>query len=995
MNEVLRVIVSAIKSNKWLFIEYFNKKDNELHNFWIDIVDIEPKNKLFYVVLFNINKDQKIIKGHVYLENIKRAKIINNSYSIYDKTELINKIKNNLNEFSWLQFETFDNNILLYLEECNRLDNDPFQKNYAMIEGIDLEVLSKEKVYKLNEEQLKKIYSLIFYNDINLFNNKINDLVISILSIDQDKKKYVVAFKYVKFDPKSNTLKLGKEIIINPTFLIEGIKHSLSNYTELSADEFLAIINKDISEAFEILNEGKKRNELINTRPEMMILQRDVNVDLSRLFIKINKKIEQNRLNLPLKAFFGNITLANNGKRIPNIVLYDKNVNLEQLLVIFNTLKNPVTYVQGPPGTGKTQTIFNVLISSFYKGNTTLISTMNNKPIEGIIEKMKFESSYGSIPFPYLRLGNNKCVAKATKIISFYAKYPFKNYNDVSLEKYIKNNDLANILTNYQKIKVLTDQLEFIESISQKINHKNKRINNRKSMLEKELSSLNKPNSKDIINSLNAISLDKSALDDLYKISSNYLYKLKGEKFAELRQICEIQDDETRVKEFNKWCEFNDNIKKLTSVFPIIFSTNISSNRLGDSEFLFDLVIMDEAGQCDIAKSLIPISKGKSLLMVGDEDQLKPVTILPSSVNDSLRIKYKIATNYDYKEKSILACMKGADKVSLKILLKNHYRCGKKIINFCNRFFYNNQLKLSSILKNGQLKFFDVKNDYKNDRSNAYLGEANGIIEFIKKTNLKDTVIITPFVNQMNLINELLVKNNINDVKASTIHSVQGGEYNTVILSSAISIRTADRTAKWLEEHEEIVNVAVSRAKSNLFVFGDKNAIDKKMKKESAWYELMNYVISDGTYEVVPPIKLNNIIGRSNGSVSEDEFYETICQIVSVKTPLKVVRNKLAKDIFKNDLDLVNSQIEFDEVLYRKSFFNWVPFLVFEFDGGEHYFDNKRIEADLKKKRICEKHNIKLIRFGNDNSKNYEYLKVIIDKYGKDIIEDYEEISLF
>lgn len=110
--------------------------------------------------------------------------------------------------------------------------------------------------------------------------------------------------------------------------------------------------------------------------------------------------------------------------------------------------------------------------------------------------------------------------------------------------------------------------------------------------------------------------------------------KLKAPRYSELINICKIKDDNDRITAFNKWCTNDDNIKLLENVFPIIITTNISSARLGTANHTFDLVIMDEAGQCNCATALLPIARAKQLLLVGDTNQLKPVVVLEDIIND-------------------------------------------------------------------------------------------------------------------------------------------------------------------------------------------------------------------------------------------------------------------------------------------------------------------------------------------------------------------------
>ena len=63
-------------------------------------------------------------------------------------------------------------------------------------------------------------------------------------------------------------------------------------------------------------------------------------------------------------------------------MLKDHKINLDQLLVIHNAMKYPITYVQGPPGTGKTATILNLILTAFFNGRTVLFCSHNNHPID-------------------------------------------------------------------------------------------------------------------------------------------------------------------------------------------------------------------------------------------------------------------------------------------------------------------------------------------------------------------------------------------------------------------------------------------------------------------------------------------------------------------------------------------------------------------------------------------------------------------------------------
>ena len=157
---------------------------------------------------------------------------------------------------------------------------------------------------------------------------------------------------------------------------------------------------------------------MIDTRPDIMLLQRDIPINLQESYKEIEKEYTDKTLSRPLEAFFGNLTRRNGEtKKKPSLVLYDNKVNIDQMRVLYNSMTQPVTYVQGPPGTGKTQTILNVILCAFVQNQSVLVCSSNNTPVDGIKDKLNFKYKDKDVPFPYLRLGNNEEIAKSTRRI--------------------------------------------------------------------------------------------------------------------------------------------------------------------------------------------------------------------------------------------------------------------------------------------------------------------------------------------------------------------------------------------------------------------------------------------------------------------------------------------------------------------------------------------------------------------------------------------------
>lgn len=999
------VISEGIKNGKWIYISYKNSQ-NEITYYWIAIKDIDLKKKILYVSIFNDQKSLDSLDAIIKFDNILSAKLL--EFTTYETPiKLIDKIEKNHEDAKWLKYESFNNNILRYYLKCNELDNDPFQKDTFLISGIDKDVLLKNKQIVLNEEQEKQVLNYIKNYDEKKMYDEINYLILSFLSIDENDKKYIVLYYDVRFNPSNKKLSICDIPRVNQSFLIRNKRHSLSSYIDIDPQEFTNNISNHLdqylNEYTELIRANLRDGEMINQLPEFLILQRSISAILAPTYSTIEEKIENGNLDYPLKAFFGNTNRFGAKRKEPSIVIYDDKVNIDQMRVIYNSMKYPITYVQGPPGTGKTQTILNVILSAFFNSRTTLICSSNNKPINGILEKLKFSyKEEADVPFPYIRLGNRGEVAKSTlRILDLYffeskMEPDEEKINKIKNKTNEENKDLLVSLETYESKKELKSRIESAKRLLNSINNSSNRLyQNVKEQMEiliNEYKQMPVVSNQDVLKLVTSVSEDRRFKQYMYFESIKYIKKLKTPRYSELINICKIKDGNDRVNAFNKWCTNDDNIKLLENVFPIIITTNISSARLGTANHTFDLVIMDEAGQCNCATALLPIARARQLLLVGDTNQLKPVVVLEDIINDYLKKEYAISSDYDYSKYSILDVMRKHDNISKNIMLTYHYRCGKKIIDFSNKRFYNGKLNLEYLSDEGNLYLLNVKNINSKLRNENY-EEAKAIIDYIKRNELKDTAIITPFKNQQILINSMLKENNINDVTCGTIHQVQGAEKNTIIISSSISPKTSKKTFDWIKNNSEITNVAVTRAKKNLIVVSDVEALNKlSTDKKDDLYNLVQYVANNGKSKVLPNKSYTIQIGNSNGSKSEDMFFQTLSHFCSVNNIFQAKRNVKLNTMFPNDPIITKSKFEFDVVLYQIEETDLIPKIAIELQGGEHFGNIDREKCDTRKSQICKEKGITLLEIPNSFAKSYETIKeLILTSCGQKI----EQLELF
>lgn len=812
---IKNAIYQGIISNKWINISYVNSK-KEKTSFYIGVIDIDVEKEIITCDIFNpFKSNETLVKENgvpLRLSNIKSAFVLEHTY--YESSEkLLMKIKHSTKINQYLEVVNFDNNILKYLSDAYRLDNDPYLKEVIMLDGVDLHTLSEKGTYKLDDTQfdflLRKIFKVPAFEAEKI--NKFRTLAINKFSIDLFDKEYVVAYKVLTLNFKDKTLKASDKSFINKSFLIsEDKKVTLGSYLDMNQDVFADTFDEKMDEYVELIKGNFHHGEIVNTRPTIFFLERNSNKAVEEALDSIYKMDKEDSLTFPLKSFFGRNKSRNNIAKEADIVVFDKKkINIDQLRVVSNSMINHVTYVKGPPGTGKTETIFNVLLSAYSNNKKVLVSSNNNHPVDDIYLKMSHSflnvKKYikDDFIFPMLRIENYSDTYKTIKylknVISYIDSRKKKTAN-MSLTEISKNkslsafNELKKYIKEYEEMINLKERKDNLLKIKEfaEIPKVNSKIDEQIEIETKKINELEKLDNVDILSYVSSMNENINFINYLYYSSLNRYKKLLTHNFDELREIVVNENIDEAIKNFVRYIKDNDNLNKLLTVFPIIVTTNLSSDKLGDPTPHFDLCIMDESGQCNIATSLIPIVRSKELLLVGDTNQLQPVTVIEENVNNDLLRKYGVKEEYNYVKNSILSTMLRKDNNSKSILLSYHYRCANKIASFVNERFYERQLKLLN--KNeGNLVYINTKNTYNPNYKNCYAEEAKEIVNIIIKNQYKDVGIITPFVNQAHLINLLLKRNGINDIKVGTIHTLQGSEKSVIIMSAALSLRTSKK----------------------------------------------------------------------------------------------------------------------------------------------------------------------------------------------------------
>ncbi|MBQ9438756.1 MAG: AAA family ATPase, partial [Lachnospiraceae bacterium] len=773
----------------------------------------------------------------IYIDSILSSKIIDGSYFPVNE-KLVEDISVNPVNYRPL-FENMANlKILHYLEACNRMDATPYYTNFALIHQLDQDRFQENNdaligggIFGCGEYQYGfgplmdvddggiSLSERLFREIVEHFRREgngrvsksgrlsIQQLALNLLSIYTEKGLYALAYRKLFLDVKARRLKLDEETTICTEYMIEGKRESARRFLDAEEYELLSNFEKNQEKIKDALTEHREK---VDDLPYLIGLGADIPLDLHSEYGSIMEMFQKGEATIPLKAFFGDLLDRPRRTKAWPIALCDKKVNLDQLLAIDNAMKYPLAYIQGPPGTGKTSTIINTIITAFFNERTVLFSSYNNHPIEGVFEKLsQMEYQGKTIPFPVLRLGSNERVLEAMDyILAVFEQVKGIKVFEGALDK--RKNDrkekakkLSALLRNYDTMLDLEDRQEALKRLLdyQESTRKGSTAGlammpftfdlqgRQLGQIQKKIGQLGTIEEGDALKLLDGD--QEEFLQYLYYTGARYIKRLSESRYDELRDILYTEEEKERVSRFNEYVSEEKNLTNLMRVFPVILTTCISAHRLGKPKPVFDMVIMDEASQCNTAVSLVPVIRGENLMLVGDPQQLNPVILLDAAVNEKLRKKYHVSDEYDYIKNSIYKTFLACDSVSDEVLLRNHYRCNKKIIDFNNQKYYHSKLAIKSDSSEKRpLVFLDVPEEG-SALKNTAPAEARAVISHAKAHPEKSIGVITPFVNQRRLLEEMIKREGLKNVSCGTVHAFQGDEKDEILFSMAITERTA------------------------------------------------------------------------------------------------------------------------------------------------------------------------------------------------------------
>ena len=277
--------------------------------------------------------------------------------------------------------------------------------------------------------------------------------------------------------------------------------------------------------------------------------------------------------------------------------------------------------------------------------------------------------------------------------------------------------------------------------------------------------------------------------------------------------------------------------------------TNLSArNSLPLEQNLFDLLIIDEASQCDIASALPLLYRSKRAVVIGDTQQLPHITKIDRRRDQQLQAKHGLGADdqiFAYHVNSLFELSTSLSSFQAFVQLRDHHRSHSDIVGFSNRRWYGDSLQIWTDYRrlksppDGRygIRWTNVSGTATRPRSGSVfiMAEAEAVVEQVVELLLNrrfdGTVgIVTPFRAQANVISDRIAQSIPPDVLnraqliVNTAHGFQGDERDIVLFSPCLSKVLTRGVRSFLGDTGNLFNVAITRARSLLHVVGDMDA---------------------------------------------------------------------------------------------------------------------------------------------------------------------------
>ncbi len=558
-------------------------------------------------------------------------------------------------------------------------------------------------------------------------------------------------------------------------------------------------------------------------------------------------------------------------------------VNEAQEEIIQAAMSQPLTVAQGPPGTGKSQLVTALLATATAAGQSVLIGSTSNQAVDSVVDRVTKLIGPGLL----LRTGNKEQRLQEPKYLSeILTAYPPAEHRTAPDDR-TPLHDLRLLDNEASDLRQILDEQRLLERDLADLAAERSPDPAGKAALPEDDAALVRlvrltdralaswwfgwwyrrrlrvygAADRNAIESLAERAVvelrwreRRQRLAELPDIDATWrrLVALVGSErpdrsAALLRaqiarrvaadwQLLQDRADEMAKPQSDSWACF----PALLRVLPGWAVTALSARRLRGNPAMYDLVVIDEAAQCTVSAILPMLYRAKRALIIGDPRQLQPVVDLSETDDRAEQTRAGLGSAWLTNRRLVYSRHSAYDAFAAAAgvthLLDEHYRCHPDIVDVPNREVYQGRLTVLTdparlaAPANPAVRWRDVAGTVRygptgSGRNDDEIAEVVAEVMQLRAAYPDASIgVVTPLAaHQRGVDAALRAAGLVDNLLCATVHKFQGSERDIMVVSPVGTHGIRDHTRNWLVHQTNLWNVAITRARSQLVVVGDRS----------------------------------------------------------------------------------------------------------------------------------------------------------------------------
>ncbi|NEJ00160.1 AAA domain-containing protein [Rhizobium ruizarguesonis] len=558
-------------------------------------------------------------------------------------------------------------------------------------------------------------------------------------------------------------------------------------------------------------------------------------------------------------------------------------LNKEQIMAVRSGMNAPLTVITGPPGTGKSQTIVSMVASVLAQNGSVLVASKNHQALDAVENRLakiapgsnflvrtldptrEIDQSFTNVLAALIREPSKAAIEPDRVMRSRLATLAQQRARvlDQIDEHGRLNAQIAEFLDRIEARQVQGDDRDVRASAPAHRGFWSRILKALLSLFSRKRNDAPAPNAFEEGASLATLQTKlehlRAELDALDKAGDPIgltaeIATTVGQLLPRVlaSRVALSEADRSRLGEEHA----NLELAQTSGPLPIALAAEVIAHRplwlasvLGAprrvplGEGLFDLVIFDEASQCDIASALPLFARAKRAVVVGDDRQLSFISQLGIAHDRNLMQAQGLPVGMMGRlaqSRRSLFDLANLTPGATKVTLRDQYRSATDIVGYINEQFYGGRLRVAADqdrlkVPNGAkpgIEWTDVPAPSLPMQGNVNSAEVAAIVAqlrlLLEVQEYSGTVgVIAPFRPQVQALNDA-IKGTMSadlldqaDFRAGTVDSFQGQERDLILFSPCLGRSSATSAVTFVQKDWRRLNVAISRARAVAHIFGD------------------------------------------------------------------------------------------------------------------------------------------------------------------------------